>query len=43
MIGGGDDPYGIKGGLPNNMLYADGASTMRNLSSLWPGMGGLLE
>ena len=30
MIGGGDDPYGIKGGLPNNMLYADGASTMRN-------------
>ena len=30
MIGGGDDPYGIEEGMPSNMLYADGASTMRN-------------
>ena len=30
MIGGRDDPYGIKKRLPSNMVYADGASTMRN-------------
>ena len=29
MIGRGDDPYRIEG-LPNNMLYVDGASTIRN-------------
>ena len=30
MIGGRDGPYGIERRLPSNMVYADGASTMRN-------------